>query len=75
MVAVDVAGGTTPALGTPVKLFSRHPLGVGGFGWVPNFGVNGDGTRFVTVRGSDTKGSVPSVTLVQNWYAEHAKRR
>jgi hypothetical protein len=35
--------------------------------------VDRDGTRFVTVRASDRDGVKPSVTLVQNWFGEHAK--
>jgi hypothetical protein len=73
IMSVEVTHGTAPSLGTPVKLFTRFPLGTGAFGFVPVYAVNGDGTRFVTVRGSDRKGSEPRVTLVQNWFAEHAK--
>ena len=73
VVSVDVGGGASLTLGTPVKLFARFPLGTGGFGWVPGFAVSRDGTRFVTLRGSNRKGSETSVTLVQNWFAEHSK--
>jgi hypothetical protein len=73
VMAVDVTHGASPTLSTPRKLFTRFPLGTGPFGWVPKFAVNGDGSRFVTVRGLERKGSGPSITLVQNWYSAFAK--
>ncbi len=73
LVAVDVSRGAAPSLGSPVRLFSRFAFGAGTFGLVPGFAMSADGTRFLTLRGSDRKGSAPQVTLVQNWFAEHAK--
>jgi Tol biopolymer transport system component len=73
VMVVDVAHGASPVLGTPRKLFTRAPLGTYAFGWVTRFAVNGDGTRFVTLRNVDGKGAGPRITVVQNWVAGFAK--
>jgi hypothetical protein len=40
------------------------------------FAVLDDGNRFVAVRRvADPDGSVPSITVVQNWFAEFANKR
>ena len=71
-MVVDVAHGASPVLGTPRKLFTRAPLGTYAFSWVTQFAVNGDGTRFVTLRNVDSKGAGPRITVVQNWVAGFA---
>ena len=72
LMVVEVGHGASPVLGTPRKLFTRPALGTFSFGWVARFAVNGDGTRFLTLRNVDRKGLEPRITLVQNWVAQFA---
>ena len=71
-VDVKTTGGTF-AYGEPRELFKADPIAVDltlGFAVLPG------GERFIAARrAADPDGSVPSITVVQNWFAEFANKR
>lgn len=71
-VDVTTAGGTF-AFGEPRQVFKADPIAVDltlGFAVLPG------GERFIAARrAADPDGSVPSITVVQNWFAEFANKR
>ena len=71
-VEVTSAGGTF-AFGEPREVFKGDPIAVD---LTLGFAVLGDGERFIAARrAADPDGSLPSVTVVQNWFAEFANKR
>jgi hypothetical protein len=71
-VDVDTAGGTF-AFGEPREVFKGDPIAVD---LTLGYAVLGNGERFIAARRTaDPDGSVPSVTVVQNWFTEFAGRR
>jgi Tol biopolymer transport system component len=69
---VTSAGGTF-AFGEPREVFKGDPIAVD---LTLGFAVLGNGERFVAARrAADPDGSVPSITVVQNWFAEFANKR
>ena len=71
-VEVKSAGGAF-AFGEPREVFKGDPIGVDlTLGYV----ALADGERFIAARRTaDPDGSVPSITVVQNWFAEVAGKR
>ena len=71
-VEVKSAGGAF-AFGEPREVFKGDPIAVDlTLGYV----VLADGERFIAARRTaDPDGSVPSITVVQNWFAEVAGKR
>lgn len=74
LMEVDVkASGGTFAYGEPRELFTADPIAVDltlGYAVLPG------GERFVAARrAADPDGSVPNITVVQNWFAEFANKR
>jgi serine/threonine protein kinase len=73
LMEVDVQSGPAFALGQPRELFKADPIAVD-----LTLGYEGlaTGDRFVAVRTQpDPDGSTPSITVVQNWFAEFRNRR
>ena len=73
LMEVDVksAGGTF-AFGEPREVFKGDPIGVD---LTLGFAALDNGGRFVAARRvADPDGSVPSITVVQNWVAEFARK-
>jgi serine/threonine-protein kinase len=64
---------TTFAFGEPREVFKGDPIAVDlTLGYQPL----GDGERFIAARRvPDPDGSVPSITVVQNWFAEFSPKR
>jgi hypothetical protein len=74
LMEVDVkSSGETFAFGEPREVFKGDPIAVDlTLGYV----VLGNGERFIAARRTaDPDGSVPSVTVVQNWFAEVGTKR
>ncbi len=74
LMEVDVksAGGTF-AFSEPREVFKGDPIAVD---LTLGYAVLGNGERFIAARRTaDPDGSVPSVTVVQNWFTEFASRR
>lgn len=74
LMEVDVtsAGGTF-AFGEPREVFKADPIAVD---LTVGFAVVGDGERFIAARRTaDPDGTVPSITVVENWFDEFAKPR
>jgi serine/threonine-protein kinase len=69
LMAVSVAGGSTPSFGTPAMLFEATPFRIEN--QPPSFDVSADG-RFVMLKGSDEGQSAEATRLivVQNWSQE-----
>jgi Tol biopolymer transport system component len=68
IMEVEANLGDSPTLGTPRKLFTRDPLGIGVIlGWDAGFDVTTDGTRFVIPKNADAGAQSPGITVVQNW--------
>ena len=71
-VEVTSAGGTF-AFGEPREVFKGDAIAVD---LTLGFAVLGDGERFIAARrAADPDGSLPSITVVQNWFAEFATKR
>ncbi|HXW07440.1 MAG TPA: protein kinase [Vicinamibacterales bacterium] len=74
LMEVDVksAGGAF-AFGEPREVFKGDPIAVD---LTLGFAVLANGERFIAARRvADPDGSMPSITVVQNWFAEFADRR
>jgi hypothetical protein len=71
-VDVKSAAGTF-AFSEPREVFKGDPIAVD---LTLGYAVLGNGERFIAARRTaEPDGSVPSVTVVQNWFAEFAGRR
>jgi hypothetical protein len=71
-VHVKSAGGTF-AFGEPREVFKGDPIAVD---LTLGFAVLTNGDRFIAARRvADPDGSVPSITVVQNWFIEFANKR
>jgi serine/threonine-protein kinase len=71
-VDVKFTGGTF-AFGEPREVFKGDPISVD---LTLGFAVLGNGERFIAARRvADPDGSVPSITVVQNWFTEFANKR
>jgi eukaryotic-like serine/threonine-protein kinase len=70
LLEVQVTPGPSPALGTPVVLFTRPRTSLGGFSLTPSFQVTRDGQRFLMTRAAGGDRDAQGPTLVQNWAAE-----
>ena len=73
LMEVDIATGPTFTVSEPRAVFKGDPIAVD---LTLGFDVLGDGQRFITARRTpDPDGSMPSITVVQNWFSEFANRR
>jgi WD40-like Beta Propeller Repeat len=71
-VDVKFTGGTF-AFGEPRDVFKGDPIAVD---LTLGFAVLANGDRFIAARRvADPDGSVPSITVVQNWFTEFANKR
>ena len=71
-VDVKFTGGTF-SFGEPREVFKGDPIAVD---LTLGFAVLGNGERFIAARRvADPDGSVPSITVVQNWFTEFANKR
>ena len=74
LMEVDVkSGGGTFAFGEPREVFKGDPIAVD---LTLGFAVLAGGDRFIAARRvADPDGTLPSITVVQNWFAEVAGKR
>jgi Tol biopolymer transport system component len=73
LMEVDVTSGATFAVSEPRPVFKGDPISVD---LTLGYAVVGNGERFIAARRvPDPDGSTPSITVVQNWFAEFARRR
>jgi hypothetical protein len=73
LMEVDVASGATVSVSEPRSVFKADPISVD---LTLGYAVAGNGERFIAARRvPDPDGSTPSITVVQNWFAEFAARR
>jgi serine/threonine-protein kinase len=74
MMEVDVTSASgTFAFGEPREVFKGDPMAVD---LTLGFAVLGNGDRFIAARRvPDPDGSMPSITVVQNWFAEFDNKR
>lgn len=73
LLEVDITTGTTFAVSEPRTVFKGDPIAVD---LTLGFDVLDDGQRFISARRMpDPDGSLPSITVVQNWFGEFANRR
>jgi Tol biopolymer transport system component len=73
LMEADVHRGATFAPAEPREVFKGDPIAVDLTG---GYAVLGNGERFIAARSvPDPDGSAPSITVVQNWFAEFANRR
>jgi hypothetical protein len=71
-VDVKFTGGTF-AFGEPREVFKGDPIAVD---LTLGFAVLDNGDRFIAARRvADPDGSVPSITVVKNWFTEFANKR
>ena len=73
LMEVDVQSAPSFSLGQPRELFKADPIAVD---LTIGYEVLGTGDRFVAVRTQpDPDGTTPSITVVQNWFAEFKNKR
>ena len=73
LMEVDVTLGETISVSEPRPVFKGDPISVD---LTLGYAVAGNGERFIAARRvPDPDGSTPSITVVQNWFAEFATRR
>jgi Tol biopolymer transport system component len=73
LMEVDVTTGATFAVSEPRAVFKGDPIAVD---LTLGYAVMGNGDRFIAARRApDPDGSTPSITVVQNWFAEFTHRR
>jgi hypothetical protein len=73
LMEVDVTLGETVGVSEPRAVFKGDPISVD---LTLGYAVVGKGERFIAARRvPDPDGSTPSITVVQNWFAEFATRR
>lgn len=73
LMEVDVTLGETVSVSEPRVVFKGDPISVD---LTLGYAVVGNGERFIAARHvPDPDGSTPSITVVQNWFAEFAARR
>lgn len=73
LMEVDVTLGETVSVSEPRPVFKGDPISVD---LTLGYAVVGNGERFIAARRvPDADGSTPSITVVQNWFAEFATRR
>jgi serine/threonine-protein kinase len=73
LMEVDVTSGPTFSVSEPRAVFKGDPISVD---LTLGYAVVGNGDRFIAARRvPDPDGSTPSITVVQNWFAEFAKRQ
>jgi len=73
LMEVDVQSSPSFSLGQPLELFKGDPIGVD---LTIGYQSLDAGDRFLAVRTQpDPDGSTPSITVVQNWFAEFRNKR
>jgi serine/threonine-protein kinase len=73
LMEVDVTSGATVSVSEPRAVFNGDPVSVD---LTLGYAVVGNGERFIAARRvADPDGSMPSITVVQNWFAEFARRQ
>lgn len=73
LMEVDVTSGATVSVSEPRAVFKGDPISVD---LTLGYAVVGNGEQFIAARRvADPDGSTPSITVVQNWFAEFAKRQ
>jgi len=76
LMAVDIALGASPTLGTPRLVATRPPISVPTIvAWAPGLDVSGDGARFLYFRDPQTGATEHEILVVQNWHAEFEARK